>query len=136
MINSRRETAADTVLDVWKIPTAKSAVKFPVKLSPSNMGFVNYFGLTFPQISRTQKSFLEVFYKSSCSTWLDTVVWSWKALHKSLLKIASVFQRISLKVQNSEIEKWVSIAASENNFILEIFLNGCFSKTAAKIYLS
>ena len=24
------------------------------------------------------------------------------------------------------------MAASENNFILEIFLNGCFSKTAAK----
>ena len=28
------------------------------------------------------------------------------------------------------------MAASEDNIILEIFLNGCFSKTAAKIYLS
>ena len=27
------------------------------------------------------------------------------------------------------------MAASEDQFILEIFLNGCFSKAAAKIYL-
>ena len=27
------------------------------------------------------------------------------------------------------------MAASDDNFISEIFLNGCFSKTAAKIYL-
>ena len=33
------------------------------------------------------------------------------------------------------IEKRVLMAASGNNFILEIFLNGCFSKTAGKIYL-
>ena len=64
------------------------------------------------------------------------MVRSWKALHESLLKIASVFQRVSLKVQNSDIEKCISMASSEDKFISEIFLNGCFSKTAAKIYLS
>ena len=58
------------------------------------------------------------------------MVRSRKALHESLLKIASVFQRVSLKVQNSDIEKCISMAASEDNFILEIFLNDCFSKTA------
>ena len=33
---------------------------------------------------------------------------------------------------NSGIEKCILMAASEGNFILEIFLNGCFSKIAAK----
>ena len=36
----------------------------------------------------------------------------------------------------TDIEKRILMAASGNNFILEIFLNGYFSKTAAKIYLS
>ena len=35
-------------------------------------------------------------------------------------------------MQNIDIEKCILMAASEDNFILEIFLNGCFSKTAAK----
>ena len=35
-------------------------------------------------------------------------------------------------MQNSDIEKCILMAASEDNFILEIILNGCFSKTAAK----
>ena len=35
-------------------------------------------------------------------------------------------------MQNSDIEKCILMAASEDSFILEIFLNGCFSKTAAK----
>ena len=35
-------------------------------------------------------------------------------------------------MQNSEIEKCILMAASVDNFILEIFLNGCFSRTAAK----
>ena len=39
-------------------------------------------------------------------------------------------------MQNSAIEKCISMAASEGNFILEISLNDCFSKTAAEIYLS
>ena len=38
-------------------------------------------------------------------------------------------------MQNSDIEKYIKIAASEDNFIFEIFLNGCFSRVAAKIYL-
>ena len=41
----------------------------------------------------------------------------------------------SMKVQNSDIKKYIKIAASRDKFLLEIFLNGCFSKTAAKIYL-
>ena len=45
------------------------------------------------------------------------------------------FQRTSPQVQNSNIEKCILMAASEYKFILEIFLNGCFSKAAAKIYL-
>ena len=32
----------------------------------------------------------------------------------------------------SDIEKCILIAVSDGNFILEIFLNDCFSKTAAK----
>ena len=35
------------VLDFSENSLAKSAVKFSVKLSPTNMGFVNYSGLTF-----------------------------------------------------------------------------------------
>ena len=38
-------------------------------------------------------------------------------------------------MQNSDIEKCILMAASDDNFILEIFLNSCFSKTTAKIYL-
>ena len=35
-------------------------------------------------------------------------------------------------MQNSDIEKCILMAASDDNFILELSLNGCFSKTAAK----
>ena len=35
-------------------------------------------------------------------------------------------------MQNSDIEKCILMAASEDSFNLEIFLNGWFSKTAAK----
>ena len=35
-------------------------------------------------------------------------------------------------MQNSDIEKCILMAVSEDNFILEIFLNGCFSTTAEK----
>ena len=38
-------------------------------------------------------------------------------------------------MQNSDIEKCIKMAASGDNFIFEIILNGCFSKTAANIYL-
>ena len=33
---------------------------------------------------------------------------------------------------NNDNEKWILMAASDDNFISEIFLKGCFSKTAAK----
>ena len=35
-------------------------------------------------------------------------------------------------MQNIDIEKCILMAASEGNFILEILLNNCFSKTAAE----
>ena len=38
-------------------------------------------------------------------------------------------------MQNSDIEKCILMAATEHNSNLETFRNGCFSKTAAKIYL-
>ena len=43
---------------------------------------------------------------------------------------------LNLSSTGSKLEsvtcKFTLMAASEDNFILEIFLNGCFSKTAAK----
>ena len=36
---------------------------------------------------------------------------------------------------NSDIEKWILMAAPDNNFIVGIFPNDLFSKKAAKIYL-
>ena len=60
------------------------------------------------------------------------------ALHANLLKshsITGIFQRISPQVQNSNTDKSTLMDAYKDNFILEIFLNGGFSKTAAKIYL-
>ena len=57
------------------------------------------------------------------------MVQTWRALHGSLLKIA-------LRHRCFYIENFILMAASEDNFILEIFLNGYFSKTTAKIYLS
>ena len=56
-----------------KSSTGTSALKFSVKLLPANMGFVNYSGLKFSQIFRIQRSFLEVFYKSSCSALINAV---------------------------------------------------------------
>ena len=37
-------------------------------------------------------------------------------------------------MQNSDIEKYILMTASEDEFILETFLHGCFSKAAAKTY--
>ena len=48
--------------------------------------------------------------------------------------ITSIFQRISPQLQNSDIEKCILMAASENELVLKIFLHGCFSKAAANIY--
>ena len=44
--------------------------------------------------------------------------------------------RNSSQVFFKEFRYNILMAASGNNFILEIFLNGCFSKTTAKMYLS
>ena len=91
-------------------------------------------------------SFLEVFCRSCCSTLINVVmkysfstavVKSWRALHANSLKIAlhhRYFSENFTKVQNSDIEKWILMAASEDEFILETFLHGYFSKVAANIY--
>ena len=42
-----------------------------------------------------------------------------------------MFQRIAPQLQSSDIEKCILMAASEDDFILETFLHGCFSKAAA-----
>ena len=61
-----------------------SAVKLSVKLSSANIMFVNRFGLNFPQILKTQKSFPGVFHKSSCS-----------ALNKALMKYLNLISSSS-----------------------------------------
>ena len=38
-------------------------------------------------------------------------------------------------MQNGDIEKGILMVASDGNFTLEIFLNSCFLRTAAKMYL-
>ena len=40
---------------------------------------------------------------------------------------------ISPQMQNSDIEKCILMSASDNKIMLEIFLNGCFSQTDAKM---
>ena len=50
---------------------AMSAVKFSIKLSPTNMGFVNSTKLKF---SLDFQSFLELIYKSSCSALMNAVM--------------------------------------------------------------
>ena len=55
-------------------------------------------------------------------------------IYSVLHSITSIFQRISLQVQNSDIEKCIVTAASEDEFVLETFPHGCFSKAAANIY--
>ena len=64
------------------------------------------------------------------------VAQSWRVLHAYLLKIALHHrcQRISPQEQNNHIEKCNLMAASEDAFILETFLRGCFSKAATNIY--
>ena len=51
------------------------------------------------------------------------------------IALTGTFQRISTQVQNSNMKKYILMAASEDNFILEIFLNGCFLKTALDIFI-
>ena len=81
-------------------------------------------------------------YKSNCSALINAVMKylnfrsSGSKLESVLHSVTVIFQRISLEGLNSDTEKCFLMAASDGNFILEIFLNGCFSKTATKIYLS
>ena len=126
-----------------KIPTAKSALKFALKLSPTNMGFLNYSVLKYSlDFQNTEKSFLEVFYKSSCSSLINTVM-KYLNFRSNGSKLESVIWKFTKNrtpsqvfSKNSYIENCLSMAASEEKIIMEIFLNGCFSKTAAKTYLS
>ena len=55
-------------------------------------------------------------------------------IYQKLHSITGIFQRISPQLQNSDIEKCILMAASEDEFILETFLHGCFSKAAADVY--
>ena len=56
-------------------------------------------------------------------------------IYSKLHSITGIFQRILPQVQqNSDIEKCILMAASEDEFILETFLHGCFSKAAADVY--
>ena len=49
-------------------------------------------------------------------------------IYQKLHSIAGIFQRVSPQLHNSDIEKCILMAASEDEFILETFLHGCFSK--------
>ena len=54
-------------------------------------------------------------------------------IYSKLHSITGIFQRILPQVQqNSDIEKCILMAASEDEFILETFLHGCFSMAVAK----
>ena len=96
--------------------------------------------------SKHRSSFLEVFCRSCCSASFNAVmkhsfsaavVQSWKVLHGNLLKTAlhhRYFSKNFTTVSDSDIEKCICMAVSEDEFILETFLHGCFSKTAAGVY--
>ena len=67
------------------------------------------------------------------------VVKSRKAFHPNLLKITLHHRNFSKNLtqfQNSDIEKYISMTTSEDNYFLRTFLNSSFLKVAAKIYLS
>ena len=46
-------------------------------------------------------------------------------------KITGIFRRIRRQTENSNIEKYISMAAYDENYFLRTFLNGCFSMAAA-----
>ena len=105
--------------------------------------FAEHLGMT---ASKHRISFLEVLWRSCCSALINTVmkysfsapvVQSWRAVHANLLQVAShhrYFSKNSPQVQNSDIEKCILKAASEDEFIFETFLHGCFSKAAVNMY--
>ena len=70
-------------------------------------------------------------FRSSASK-LETIICKFT---KSRTLSEVFFEEFDGTVQNSDTEKCIKMAASGGNFVFEIFLNGCFSKTAAKIYL-
>ena len=53
---------------------------------------------------------------------------------EKLSSITDIFQIISTQVQSSDMENYISMAASKDNFFLRTLLNGCFSKASEKIY--
>ena len=130
-----------------KISKGTSALKFSVKLLPANMWLVNYSVLKFfPDFQNTEKlsrGALQV------ATSINAVM-KYLNFRRSTSKLESitckftntksrtpsevVFEEFHYKCRTT-ILKNASMAASGDNFIFEIFLNGCFSKTAAKIYL-
>ena len=63
----------------------------------------------------------------------------WKAgtcsmqTYQNLHSITGNFQKIWPQVQNSDIEKYILIAASEGNYFWRTSMSSCFSKAAAKI---
>ena len=61
---------------------------------------------------------------------MESVIWNFT---NSCTPQQILFPSISPQVQHRSIKKRILMAASENNVILEIFLNGCFSKAAANI---
>ena len=106
-----------------------------------NTYFEEHLGTT---ASKHRSSFLEVFCRGCCSALINvmkysfsvTVVQSWRALHANLLKIVlhnRYFSKNSPQVQNSNIEKRILMAASEDEFILEILMH--YSKAAANIFI-
>ena len=124
-----------------KMPERKFAGQFSVKLLPTNMGFANYSGLKFSQdFQNTEAAFWRCSTKVFVHKWMlwwniytfAAMVQSWSAFHANLLKIALCHRYLS---KNFSIEKCIFMAASEDNFISKIFLNGCFSRTPANIYL-
>ena len=63
-------------------------------------------------------------------------VWErYMQIYLKLHSITGIFQRISSQVQKSDIEKCILMAASENKFILETFLHGCFVTAATNIFI-
>ena len=74
-------------------------------------------------------------YESSCSALINAVMKdlnfhnsgsNLESVHASFLKVALHHSNFSNKVPNSDIEKRILMAASDGNFISEIFLNWCF----------
>ena len=101
--------------------------------------------VNFLQIFRTQKSFLEVIYKSSCSAIINAVMkyLNFRSSGSKLESVTCKFTKICTPSQYffkefhyncRTVVLNILMAASEDNIIFEILLNGCFSKIAAKIY--